>query len=132
MAISPNNFTGGLQLPLQPSRSGGLRLLSGDEYITQLIQSLVADDESDNPFLEIGLTIGTIFANLSDGGWRAQQQKRIKDLFLELERAQIAKLKSATFGDTAGNEPGTHQVTILYYSIETDTEQQVITTVRRI
>lgn len=123
MARSSTGFSGGIMVPVQPGQDGGFRLVDGDEYVSQLIRGLVADCDCENPFLRIGMGLEAIFANVSDGGWRAQQQKKIVDVFRRLQRAQIAKLVNTEW--SAGALAGEFNVTIRYLSIESSTEQDV-------
>lgn len=129
MALSPTGFSGGMQVPVQTGRTGGFRLISGDDYVIQLISVLVGDTDSENPFLQIGFGLEVIFANLSDSGWRTQQKQKITDLFRDLERAQIAKLLGVEYEDG----PGTAEVTavVKFLSIETGKVLDVRTPLRR-
>lgn len=129
MAISPTGFSGGIQLPVRASQGGGFRLLSGDDYIAQLIALQAGDGDSENPFLDVGFALTAVFANLSDGAWKAQQQRKITELFARLQRAQLAKLVSTAW--SSGPKPGEYTVLIRYLSIETNSENETPITLRR-
>ena len=122
-------FSGGILLPFQPNDGGGVKLVAGDDYLFQLITVLVSDGDSDNPFMRFGLGLDSIFANLSEDGWRAQQVRRVRDVFQDLERAQIARFVSMEFGVADGDGKAT--ATIRYLSIETGQRAAVVTEIRR-
>jgi hypothetical protein len=122
-------FSGGMMVPPQPGQDGGFKLIAGDDYLFQLISILASDCDSDNPFLTIGLGLGAVFQNLSETGWRAQQTRKIQDVFQDLQRAQIAKFLSIDFGP--GTEPGEMVATVRYLSIETGRERELTTNLRR-
>jgi len=122
-------YSGGLRAPIRPSHTGGFEVISGDDYIIQLIQMHVADSDSDNPFQDIGFGLNAVFANLSDQGFMGQARYRTELLFRNLQKANIAKLMELTFAD--GEQEGESQMTIKFLSLETNTEREVTTTVRR-
>lgn len=127
MAQSETGFSGGMQVPAQTGRTGGFRLITGDDYVIQLVSNLAGDTESDNPFLQIGLGLEAVFSNLSEMGWRVQQKQKLTDLFRDLERAQIARLISIDF------EEGDAEVDAIvkFLSIETNKIIDVRTPLRR-
>jgi len=129
LANSPTGFSGGLQVPLQPSQTGGFQVISGDDYVSQLIGVLVSDGDSENPFSRDGIGLEAVFSNLSFGGWRAKQHRKIVEVMQQLERAKIAKLVTTEW--QAGPGEGEFSITIRYLSIETDTERDVKTVVRK-
>jgi hypothetical protein len=129
MATSTTGFSGGLQVPVQPDQGGGLKVIEGDQYVFQLITVLASDCDSDNPFLTMGLGLDAIFSQLSDAGWKAQQEKKIRDVFRDLERAKIAKFLKITW--QAGPGPAEFTASVRYLSIETAKEGDVATTFRR-
>jgi hypothetical protein len=129
MAISPSHFTGGLQTPIQPAQNGGMRTIEGDDYIKLMIENLSTDCSCDNPFLDIGIGLDAVFSNMSDGGWRAQQQRKIENVFKDLQKAQLAKLISTDWRPGPGEAE--YMVTIHYLNIETASESSVETTMAK-
>lgn len=129
MARSPSNLSGGIQVPIQPGQNGGLRMLEGDDYINQLITILSLDGSCENPFSDVGFGLEAIFANMSDGGWRAQQQRKIEDTFKDLEREKVAKLLRTNWNSGPGE--GEYTVVISYFSIETATENDVTVNLKK-
>ena len=128
--------SGGLELPIQASASGGFQPLTGDAYIKQLVRVLVADGDSDNPFQDVGFGIDAVFANLSDPAWKAQQRRKVKEVFDDLRTANLAKLDTVTFtkpgdDDAQGLVEGEIAMNIRFISIESNAELDVLTTVRR-
>lgn len=129
MARSETGFSGGLQIPIQPDQAGGFRVIEGDDYVSQLIMTLASDGDSDNPFFKMGLGLEAVFANLSEGAWRAQQQRRIVEVFNRLSSQKIARLVGTQF--TAGPGQGEFTIGIKFLSVETATERDVQITTRR-
>jgi len=123
-------FSGGMAVPFSPDNRGGIALIDGDDYISQLIRGLTSNSESDNPFLEAGVAISAIFQNVSDPAWQGQVRQGIEEVFADLRRAQIAKLLSIQMAPSE-EDPNEFVASIRYLSIETNTEQQVDTTIRR-
>jgi hypothetical protein len=119
---STTEFSGGLQVPVQIDGRGGLRLLTADEYILQLIRTKVGSSESDNPFQKRSLGSHAIFRNSSDIVWQAQQRKEIEKVFEALAAAKLAKLKTLVLSRDP-NEEGSFMATITYLSMETGTDQ---------
>lgn len=123
-------FTGGILTPVRASSGGGIQLLSGDDYVIQLVKNLCGDFDSDNPFLGRGIGSQAIFANLTDPGWQTVQINRVKDVFTKLERGQIAKLKSVDIIPSK-DRSGVATMRIEFLSIESATDLMVETTARR-
>jgi hypothetical protein len=125
-------FSGGIALPFGPDNRGGVALIEGDEYISQLIRVLASNGDSENPFLDVGIGLRAIFQNLDDPAYQAQLRREIEAVFDDLRRAQIAKLLSVSFAPSDDpNNPAEFIATVRYLSIETATEQQVDTPIRR-
>lgn len=122
-------FAGGIAVPVKASADGGFKMATGDDYILQLITVAVGDNDSDNPFQDEVLGNNAVFQNVSDQSWRAIQRRGVQQLFNQLERAGLAKLKSVAFSD--GEKPGQHQMQIMFLSLETNTPQEVTTNIRR-
>ena len=116
-------FSAGIAIPFTADNRGGVAVIEGDAYISQLIRTLAANSDSENPFLDVGIGIETIFANLSDGAWRAQARRQIEKVFATLERAQIARLLSVRVVDNEDpTKPEEPAAVVRYVSIETETE----------
>jgi hypothetical protein len=130
MPTEDNLFSGGIAVPFSPDNRGGIAMVFGDDYISQLIRGLASNSESDNPFLDAGVAIGAIFQNVSDPAWQGQVRREIEAIFTDLQRAQIAKLLSVTMAPSE-TDPNEYVAQVRYLSIETNTEQQVDTTIRR-
>lgn len=80
----------GIRLPLQ-TKNGRLQLLSGDAYIEQLLFTALGDNESENPFQDIGLGQFMIFG-INDSYTEAEIRERVEQIFEALEADQLAKL----------------------------------------
>lgn len=130
MPSEANPFSGGIAVPFSPDNRGGVAVIFGDDYIAQLIRGLAANSESDNPFLNAGVALSAIFQNVSDPAWQGQVRREITNIFDDLHRAQIAKLLSVKMA-VSETDPNEYVAQVRYLSIETNTEQQVDTTIRR-
>ena len=130
MPTEQNPFSGGIAVPFAPDSTGGVAKVFGDEYVSQLIQVLASNSEADNPYLDAGVALSAIFQNVSDPAWQGQVRQEIEDVFNQLQRAQIAKLLSIQMAPSE-KDPNEFVASIRYLSIETNTEQQVDTTIRR-
>jgi hypothetical protein len=118
-------FSGGIQLPVQASGTGGLALVEGDDYIMQLIRTNMDDCENDNPFQQdLGIAVPNLFQNMEETAWKARMRKRTDDLFRRLRRDNLAVLKSVSF-KPAEDEEGAVVMTIRFRSIETNTEHDL-------
>lgn len=122
-------YSQGIMVPVQPGRTGGFRLVRGDDYITQLILVLAGDADSENPFQDEGIGLRAVFANLSDPAWRSEVKAQIEVVFDVLHRDNLAKLADVSF--LQGVVTGEVVVRISYLSLETNTVLEVETTVRR-
>jgi hypothetical protein len=129
MATNPNSAQG-IQVPVVPSGAGGFRLVSGDEYITQLVVTLSSDCDSDNPYQEEGIALDAVFALASDSAWKARVRRDVEAVFRKvLERQNLAKLIRVTF--EPGATEGEYNMNLRYMSIESATEADVVVPLRR-
>lgn len=131
MATSTNKkSTAGIQVPIQASGAGGFRLVRGDDFVKQLIQTLCGDCESSNPFQNEGIAMDAVFANGSDTAWKGKARRDIESLFKNVMLKQnLAKLISVSFKE--GDVEGEYNMDIKYLSIESATEAQVVVPVRK-
>lgn len=124
-------YSGGIQVPIEASSTGGIRLLSGDGYIRQLVETLCGDGESDNPFnTDVGIGASAIFQNSGDVAWRAKSRNEITKVFQDLQRANLAKLRNVELTPSPGSAEE-FDARIEFLSIETNTTLEVDTTLRR-
>ena len=130
MPTEQNPFSGGIAVPFSPDNRGGVAMVFGDDYVAQLIRVLASNSETDNPFLDPGIAVSAIFQRVSDPAWQGQVRQEIEDVFGDLQRAQIAKLLSIEMAPSE-EDPNEFVASVRYLSIETNTEQQVETTIRR-
>lgn len=130
MATS-TSFTGGIQVPVQPSGTGGLRLLDADAYIEQTVRVLCGDGDSDNPFNDgVGVGASAVFANASDTAWRSKTRNEIQEVFKDLQRANLAKLIGLELAPSR-DVPEEYEARVKFLSIETNTILEVETPLRR-
>ena len=115
----------GIQLPLI-AKNGRLKLLEGDAYIAQLISVALGDNESQNPFQDIGLGEFMIFG-MNDSYTEAEIREKVREVFESLETDQLAKLetddKAISFErDVAA---GTLSMFVSYVNLETQEQQEL-------
>lgn len=115
----------GIQLPLVV-KNGRLKLLDGDDYIAQLIAVALGDNESENPFQDIGLGEFMIFG-INDSYTEAEIRERVREVFESLEDDQLAKLetddKAVTFERNVA--AGTLSMFVSYVNLETQEQQEL-------
>ena len=85
----------GIKLPSQV-KNGRLVLISGDEYIQQLVINALGDRDCDNPFVLDGIDESMIF-QLNTAELQAQLRRRIEAIFEVLDAEQLARLANLTF-----------------------------------
>lgn len=94
----------GIALPLR-AVAGRLQRRVGTEYVKQLVEAALGDDETSNPFQQ-DLALGESFlfrpTAVAEGEFRA----RVKAAFAELERDELARL----IGVATRQQPGTGQI----------------------
>lgn len=85
----------GIRLPMK-AKNGRLVMLGGDAYIEQLIFAALGNNDSENPFQDIGLGEFMIFG-INDRLTEGQIRKRVVAAFDTLRRDQLATLEELTF-----------------------------------
>ena len=104
---------------------GGLVLVSGDEWLLQLIMTAVSANESDNPwnYLDIHPGEDMIFS-INDSSAASNAEQRIKDLFSSLEAQNFAKLTRIRINPSKKIQGELHAF-ITYLNIESDSDVEV-------
>jgi len=109
----------GIAVPAKAIR-GRLKLLGGDEYVTQLVMTMLGANDSDNPFQDIGLGDWMIY-ELNDQMTEGEIREQVIAGFRSLEVDQLAKLddpqKDLVF--TRTEESGELQLDLTYTNMET-------------
>lgn len=115
----------GIKLPLE-TKNGRLVLLEGDDYIEQLIFAALGDNESENPFQDIGLGQFMIFG-LNDSYTEGEIRERVEQVFASLEEDQLAKLSTDDEAITFVKETGTGKLKMFleYVNIETQEQNEI-------
>jgi hypothetical protein len=117
-------YSGGILSPFQATAAGTLAMVSGDDYIRQLILTNLGDCSSENPFQQdLGIAVPNVFQNAGDPAWKARMRKRTETLFNQLHKDNLAKLKSISYRES--EEEGAVVMTIIFKSLETATEQDL-------
>lgn len=126
-------FAQGLAVPVKADASGGFARSKSDNYISQIIETNAGDTDSENPFqIDLGAGIQAVFANVSEGAFKALQKRKIEQIFKNLSAAKLATLKSISFRDREEGEPeGNFYMIVKWRSLETNTDQEVETTLRK-
>lgn len=112
----------GIKLPLE-AKNGRLVLLSGDDYIEQLIFAALGDNETENPFQDIGLGEFMIFG-INDSYTAGEIRERVRRVFESLEADQLAKLGSDDKAITFEKEIGTGRLKMFLTYINLETQEQ--------
>jgi len=120
MSVHATGEASGLAMPVAIGGDGGLKLLAGDEYITQLVRTYAADCDSDNPFQDVGIGLEAVFQLSSDGAWKGQVRRKLQQMFkLYLGRTNLAVLKSVSFEK---GENGENTMNVVFISVESNEE----------
>ena len=109
----------GIELPTR-AVNGRLKLLSGDAYIEQLVMVALGDNDSENPFQEIGLGEFMIFG-INDAQEDGEIRMKVKRVFSLLEADQLARLKTLSF-ETSGSDK---LMFLDYINLETGQRREV-------
>ena len=72
-------------------KDGRLKMLSGDDYIKQLVMIALQDGDSENPFQDLGLSEFMIF-DINAEAVEGEIRHRVQNSFDALKRSQLAKL----------------------------------------
>jgi len=112
----------GIKIPLSV-KAGRLEQLGGDEYIEQLIMTALGDNESDNPFQDIGLGTFMIFG-INDSYTEGEIRERVIQVFESLETDQLAKLASDDKALTFEKRIGEGKLVMFLEYINLETQEQ--------
>lgn len=115
----------GIRLPLE-AKNGRLRLLSSDAYIEQIIVTALGDNESENPFQNIGLGEFMIFG-INDSYTESEIRERVEQIFESLETDQLATLDSEDKALTFKRDKGTGRLKMFlsYTNLETQEQNEI-------
>lgn len=109
----------GIALPAK-TINGRLQMLGGDDYISQLVMTMLGRSDSDNPFQDIGLGDWMIF-DINDRMTEGEIRERVVAGFKSLEVDQLARLdnpqKDITFIRVDGT--GELYMDLVYENMET-------------
>lgn len=109
----------GIEVPTK-AVNGRLKLLSGDGYIRQLVETMLDDGDSENPFQDLPMREDMIFQindSISDG----LIKEKIKKGFAILERDQLARYVSLKF--ISENE--VKKIIVKYENLETGERPEI-------
>lgn len=122
-------FAQGIARPVQQDGHGSLRTVIGDDYLTMLVQIMVQDCESNNPFQQdLGVGVDAVFGLDSDIAWKGLVRRRLEAEFRIFNKLNLAKFGSLEFRQ--GDVEGEYLAVVKFRSIETNTDLEVTTTVR--
>lgn len=114
----------GPKLPLE-IKNGRLVLLSGDDYIEQLVMVALLGGYSENPFQTLGLGDFMIFA-INDSLTEGEIRQAIESVFEMLEKDQLAKLKNPDDVQmTREDDTGKMYAEISYTNMETQERSEI-------
>jgi len=122
----------GIAFPFKESYGKGIEMAYGADYTRQLILVALGNCQSDNPFQDLGIDSEPIFANLSSSGVRGWLSKKFRDIFLSLERQELAKLIKLEFKEgvedparPASGQEAELTAVVTYLDLEMDLEQDL-------
>ena len=107
----------GISLPLE-AEAGRLKLLSGDDYMRQLVAMALGDNDSDNPFQSLGMGEWMIFA-INDQAIEGEIRQRVRAVFIEFEKDQLMKLSTDADAITFEEREGERIMRLKYLNLET-------------
>lgn len=107
----------GISVPLK-TKNGRLQLLSGDDYIDMLVRIALGDNQSDNPFQDIGLGAEQWIFGINDGMAEGEIKRAVVAVFESLERDQLAKIQERDISFDRSEE-GVLKMDLTYTNIET-------------
>jgi len=113
----------GIRLPISGSGSGGLVLVTDDDYLRQLVMTALADCSSENPFQSIGLGEGHIFKE-RHSRTKGSILVLVQKIFEDFERRNLARFKEAVW--QAPDADGELWLLVKYWNLETDSEEQML------
>lgn len=114
----------GIELPIQIV-NGRIKLLSGDDYIEQLILVALGECDSDNPFQDLGLGEFMIFA-INAEAIEGEIRQKVRAIFSSFERDRLAKLPSASARSIRFEQKGEEKVMYLdYVNLETGERREL-------
>ncbi len=107
----------GILVPLKP-KYGRLKLLAGDDYIDMLVRIALGDNQSDNPFQDIGFGGERFVFAVNDSLTEGEIRNRVLLAFESLERDQLARVakRDITFERTVEGEL---RMNVTYTNLET-------------
>ena len=113
----------GLDLPLGVDDLGRAKVASGTEQTLKLLITAIQPCPSDNPFQELGLDEGLIFA-INRPSFQGRVKLAIQQVFTSFESEGRAKLKTVDFS----TDPDTQELNAIvsYQDLETDDDQDII------
>ena len=117
------NYASGISLPFRPDGDGGVALAEGDPYIRGQVVATVSQNDSENPFQDLGGTESPVFQNPDDVEWRRVVRRRIERQFNELDTHALARLKRLRF--RRGEADGELTVDLEYINLESTLNQDV-------
>jgi hypothetical protein len=113
----------GIEIPIKP-KNGRMKLLSGDGYISQLVAIALGDNDSDNPFQDIGLGGERFVFAINNEMTEGEIRERVLAVFESLERDQLAKVKKQDITFEVGSG-GELRMNIVYTNIETQERPEI-------
>jgi len=120
MADNVPGEVSGIALPFSVSHDGGIKLMRGDELISQYVKVYCGDWENDNPFNVGGISPAPIFEPVSDTGWKSIVRRQVTQAFANyLNRTNLAELIDISFTHEAEGES---TMDVRFKSIESDEE----------
>lgn len=113
----------GIKLPIKP-KNGRMPLLSGDEYIDQLVATGLLGSDSENPFQRGGLGESMIFG-INDSMSDAEIRRNVVLMFESLEDDQLARVDTPAKDITFRRDGADKFMQLSYRNLETQERHEI-------
>lgn len=113
-------MTLGLDLPIGINKSGGMRVINGDDNDRKDIMTALSDCDNDNAYQQ-DLGIDDLIFDINSDSAKMKARKSIRGIFKEFELQDRFKI----FEDTIewGKDGGELTLSFKYHNLETDEEK---------
>jgi hypothetical protein len=113
----------GIGLPLK-EKNGRLVKLSGDDYISQLVNTGLKGSESNNPFQDLGLGEFMIFG-INDVLVEGEIRQGVERVFDSLKADQLAEVVSPSRDISFESEGHEKKMHVFYKNMETQERDEI-------
>ena len=113
----------GIALPSKEI-NGRFKIVGGDDYVDQLVSTMLGDGDSDNPFQDLGLGEFMIFA-INSESIDGEIKKRVERGFASLKKDQLAQLQKGSRSLKFVQNGGDRVMYLEYQNLETGERRSI-------